>query len=142
MSRLAYCHFCDDVRIELGNKSSLMGLYGGELIVPSFPFVLPKLAIIIFVRTPIDQPMRTLAFEVREGSNVLARHEVSSEELEATQKSLLSRNNTEEPATSLSLGSNVFLVPFAIDGPKVIKASVICDGEEITAGKLFVRRAD
>ena len=142
MSRLAYCHFCDDVRIEIGNKTSLMGIYGGELVVLAMPTVLPKLAVVTFVRTSIDRPFRTLAFEVREGSTVLARHEISPTELEAGQKSMSNRDFGEERPKSLSIGANAFLQPFVVERPTVIDAVVICDGEELAAGKLFVRLLD
>lgn len=33
----------DDIRLEMGNKSSLMGVYGDDIIVASFPAVLPQL---------------------------------------------------------------------------------------------------
>lgn len=142
MSRLAYCHFCDDVRIEIGNKTSLMGIYGGELLVPAMPTMLPKLAVVTFVRTPIDQLLRTLAFEVREGSTVLARHEMSPSELEAGQKSMLDRNFNSVRPKSFSIGANAFLQPFVVEQPRVIDAVVICDGEELSAGKLFVGLMD
>lgn len=51
MKHVAYCHFCDDVRSEIGNKTSLMGIYGGELLVPVMPTMVPRLAVVIFVRT-------------------------------------------------------------------------------------------
>jgi hypothetical protein len=36
---------CDDIRQEMGNKISLMGIYGKEVIIPDIPFVFPKLCI-------------------------------------------------------------------------------------------------
>jgi hypothetical protein len=130
------------VRVEIGNKTSLMGIYGGELLVPAMPTMLPKLAVVIFVRTPIDHPMATLAFEVRERATVLVRHEVPSEELQAGQKSMVDRDFGDERPKSLSIGANAFLQPFVVERPKVIDAVVICDGEELAAGKLFVRAMD
>ena len=38
-----YLHICDDVRNEIGGKISMMGVYEKTLIVPSIPFVFPKL---------------------------------------------------------------------------------------------------
>ncbi|CAM2164874.1 Phosphatidylserine decarboxylase [Paraburkholderia sacchari] len=140
MKRFAYCHFCDDVRLEVGNKSSLMGVYGGDLQVPSFPFALPKLAVVTFISTPTDEPMSTLIFEVRDGSDVLAQYEVPKHELEAVQKSVSARDDSVEPAQALALGATAFLSPFSVDRPKVIKAVVICDGKEFVAGKLYVRQ--
>ena len=33
---------CDDIRQEMGGKTSLMGLYAHHIVVPQVPFVLPK----------------------------------------------------------------------------------------------------
>ena len=33
---------CDDIRQEMGGKTSLMGLYDHHIVVPQIPFVLPK----------------------------------------------------------------------------------------------------
>ena len=38
-----YLHICDDVRNEVGGKISMMGIYEKTLIVPSVPFIFPKL---------------------------------------------------------------------------------------------------
>lgn len=36
-------NYCDDIRHETGNKISLIGLYGPDLLVPETPAVIPKL---------------------------------------------------------------------------------------------------
>jgi len=42
---LAYTLFCDDVRLEIGNKLSYMGVFQ-TIIVPQVPVWLPKLAVV------------------------------------------------------------------------------------------------
>ncbi|HYX28021.1 MAG TPA: hypothetical protein VE863_05600 [Pyrinomonadaceae bacterium] len=42
---LAYTLFCDDVRLEIGNKLSYMGVFQ-TIIVPQLPVWLPKLAVV------------------------------------------------------------------------------------------------
>src|SRR5438874_11776913 len=42
---LAYTLFCDDVRLEVGNKLSYMGIFQ-NIIVPQVPVWLPKLAVV------------------------------------------------------------------------------------------------
>ena len=42
---LAYTLFCDDVRLELGNKLSYMGVFQ-NIVVPQLPVWLPKLAVV------------------------------------------------------------------------------------------------
>jgi hypothetical protein len=40
-----YTIFCDDIRVEVGNKLTLVGIYAQGLVIHgSFPFVMPKLA--------------------------------------------------------------------------------------------------
>src|SRR3989442_9433582 len=42
---LVYTLFCDDVRLEIGNKLSYMGVFQ-SIIVPQLPVWLPKLAVV------------------------------------------------------------------------------------------------
>ena len=49
--------FCDDIRVELGGKYSLMGIYGRELVLPVRPPVLlPKLGVVVWLVCDIDDP--------------------------------------------------------------------------------------
>lgn len=42
----SFCvNYCDDIRLEVGNKISLIGIYGSDLVVPETPTVVPKLCI-------------------------------------------------------------------------------------------------
>jgi hypothetical protein len=50
--------FCDDIRREVNNKISLIGVYSAELVVFSpFPVSLPKLGFHIDVRFTAEQPV-------------------------------------------------------------------------------------
>lgn len=56
MSPYGVSTFCDDIRFELQNKISLIGCYGSELILHDRPpIVLPKMGILIHVRTPPER---------------------------------------------------------------------------------------
>lgn len=47
--------FCDDIRAEVDNKFSLMGVYTGSLVVHSeFPVTLPKFALAVRYRVAFD----------------------------------------------------------------------------------------
>lgn len=61
-SRIVIAQFCDDVRHETGNKYSLMGCYGDELIIDKLPAALSKLCAQIRAITPIDRPFIKLIF--------------------------------------------------------------------------------
>ena len=45
-----YIILCDDVRQEVGNKISLMGIYGKDIIIPDIPYILPRLCIFLRAR--------------------------------------------------------------------------------------------
>ena len=55
VSRAANCIFCDDIRFELGNKTSLMGIYQSDMIFgAAAPVFLPKLVIAFWLITDIE----------------------------------------------------------------------------------------
>jgi hypothetical protein len=41
--KFVYSIVCDDIREEIGNKLSFMGVYGSDIFVPAFPFTFPLL---------------------------------------------------------------------------------------------------
>lgn len=57
--------WCDDIRHEVGNKPSLMGVYTSGLVVPAFPAVLPRLGLWISVYTPIERPFGKFSLSVK-----------------------------------------------------------------------------
>ena len=67
--RWVHTLWCDDIRQEVGNKPSLMGVYNGELVMPTLPSVLPRLAAYITIGTPKDRPFKKLC--IRLGKNDL-----------------------------------------------------------------------
>jgi len=48
--KFEYAIICDDIRQEVGNKTSLIGIYGREIFVSRFPFSFPKLCFAISFR--------------------------------------------------------------------------------------------
>ena len=55
--RIAHAVFCDDIRVEVGGKYSLMGIYSRELVLPVRPPVLlPKLGVVVWLVCDIDDP--------------------------------------------------------------------------------------
>jgi hypothetical protein len=47
---LEYAIICDDIRHEIGDKFSLIGVYGSDICVAQIPFTLPKLGAVICYR--------------------------------------------------------------------------------------------
>lgn len=56
--------YCDDIRSEVGGKSSYMGAYNSDLVMPSFPAQVAKLCIQIAIRFPIDADAQNITIRV------------------------------------------------------------------------------
>jgi hypothetical protein len=82
--------WCDDIRQEIGNKPSLMGVYTGGLDVPALPATLPRLAAWINVYTPTSHPFKRLTLRIR-------------------------RSDADEPIASIEIGDMSSLHPPSAD---------------------------
>jgi hypothetical protein len=71
--RLVMGQFCDDIRLEVGHKLSLIGCYSDEMIVQSFPATLPKIAVQVKALTPLQCPFERLTFKLNLQSNTIAQ---------------------------------------------------------------------
>jgi hypothetical protein len=45
--KFEYAIICDDIRQEIGNKLTFVGVYQDQIIVPAFPYTFPKLCFFI-----------------------------------------------------------------------------------------------
>lgn len=92
VSRVVIAQFCDDVRQEIGNKYSLMGCYGPELIINKLPATLPKLCVQVRVQTPIDRTFSKLVIRAIFNGDVLAELELPPSDLDMMQKKAASED--------------------------------------------------
>lgn len=88
--RYVHTIWCDDIRQEIGNKPSFMGVYSNGIVFSSLPTMLQQLAIYTWIISPLDNPFKKLSLKVvRDDGAVLV--EIPSEELnikEAAKKAL------------------------------------------------------
>src|SRR5260221_12068288 len=62
--RRAECVFCEDIRHEVGNKLSYMGVYRELMLVESFPVTIPNLVVVAWVSTNVDDKIETMELVV------------------------------------------------------------------------------
>lgn len=132
--RFVHTLWCDDIRQEVGNKPSFMGVYTGGLVVQSVPVNLPRLCVWTWVVSPIDRPIGKLTLSVmRDDGQVLAsiQHESSAiefpEGVEATRQQLM---------------FGLALAPISIDDKlRYLKVVANIEGEELQGPKLHVTTA-
>jgi hypothetical protein len=139
MDRYAYSIFCDDIRQEVGQKMSLMGVYHGELHVSALPTFLAKLCIAVFCATPLETPFKSMTIRTASGEVILQEMSISQTDLNTMQLEISSRSTEDDPIKSLYVGVSINLIPFAIEKEQSITVTAIADGVELTAGKLRIK---
>lgn len=130
--------FCDDVRHELRNKVSYIGVYRGQMTSEQFPLLLPKFAVVINYNQGLDLPRGALElrviFEPFEGEIVpLASADVALDEAPDT---------PEAPGAELLTGTfEIIFSPLQLATPGHIRVRAYVDGEEQRLGGLTVLQA-
>lgn len=124
--------FCDDVRQEAGNKLSYMGIYGSNLVVPSFPTTLVKLCCVFSLRVPAQSPPKSVIFRLLRDDEVLYEADVSSVE---PMRPAASPADAQE-RWALTIGTIAQLLSFPVTQNSRLKARAVVDGVELRGGAL------
>lgn len=126
--------YCDDIREEVGNKVSYMGVYSKDLFVPTAPIILPKLCIAVKVVTEITDPFKQLEVRIVKGDD----------EVELLTTGIIPGLPTDwasEDNSSFLVAQMAFmLAPYQIEGNTVLRVRARTEREEIKgrALKIFV----
>ncbi len=106
MERNLNGYFCDDIRLELGGKFSLVGCYGPIMTVPSFPVTLSKLCASVRVVTGAGRPFTDLKVVVMQDDKVLGEAVVPPEALAEAADSVVDLISL-KPSVSRKLTFNI-----------------------------------
>jgi len=124
---------CDDVRKEEGNKLSYMGIYGSNILVPAFPFTLPKLCFVMSIVGPGErEPPKSLTFRLLKDEDVLAELSIPEDALMAA--ATHARVDPARNSRRLTFGTILQVFPIQFASPCTLRARAICDGAEIRGG--------
>lgn len=102
--------FCDDIRLEVGNKTSFIGTYLADMVVESFPALLPKFCIHASVVCKGVVRIGQIRLRVMLDDACLIDTGVFSPEAELS-------NPDEVDVKSLAISSAFVLSPFQVEGP-------------------------
>ena len=130
--------FCDDVRQEVGNKLSFIGIYGPNLVVPALPTTLLKLCCVMVVRAPAEAPPKSVTLRILQDDEELHRMEIDVATVQRAQAA------TADLATgdkSLQFHVIAQFANLAISERCRIRARALVDGEELKGGSLVVMAA-
>jgi hypothetical protein len=131
--------FCDDVRQEVGNKYSYLGIYGSNLIVQSFPTTLVKLCCVLTVRVPANAPPKHVVFKLLRDEEVLFEADLSQSDIKEPAVTSLANG---PDGIALTISSVAQLVGFPITQRCLLKARAIVDGRELRGGALELLAAE
>lgn len=142
--RWVHVIWCDDVRQEVGNKPSFMGIYTGAVVMPSVPSTLPRLTAFINVGTPKQKPFERLKVRVvrNDSEGSVAEIEMLPEDLKtmtqqiAASQMIKDAEDAVEPA-GIALAFILMLSPINItDNTKWLKVFVDTEDETLESFKL------
>jgi uncharacterized protein DUF6941 len=131
-ARVATSVFCDDIRMEVGNKFSIMGIYSGDIIInhPQQPTLLPKLGAVVFLITDLNDIPEHISISVYLPPN---RTELLKMEMDVP------KLEHQEDAVKAQFRSIVVFPPVTLTEEGFIEITINTGREELRAGRLFVR---
>ena len=133
--------FCDDVRQEILGKLTFVGVYAGQLFVPTFPTTLAKLCLAIDVITPARQPLQKVVIRVLKDDDVLTEAEVPGANLIPDPAYPLPPNDDDSDNRLQRLQSLFAYAPFPIEKPCRIRVRVQTESEELRGLGLRIQQA-
>ncbi len=135
--RVAHVAFCDDIRQEVGNKLSLMGLYVQDMfIVGKPPAMLPKFGVVVWIITDADDPVQRATTTILMPPD---RKEIFR--VESTEPTPIAPH-TLEGATKLIAHQIIPIAPLLIEGEGMIEVMLETDRGSMRAGRLAIHFID
>lgn len=132
MSRFALAIYADDVREEVGNKQSLIGIYRDKMFLPGLPTVIPKLCVSVWVRTPGAKPFKSLKIRLLANDEVLLEQPLPMTSVESSESDRVA-------ADPIQMAQVVLLIsPLKIERPTILRVRVLTEEEELKAGALSI----
>lgn len=127
--------YCDDIRAEVGNKHSLIGVYTGDLFISTMPVVLPKLCAWVNVITPVSSPFSELRIRVLHDDTVLI--DTGNLFEDGTQSPPPNENGQRQV---MVVNFSVTLSPFQIDGESLLRIVADTEDGELKSRPLRIRK--
>lgn len=136
MSRYAHVIYCDDIRNEIGNKLTLVGVYQGALVASPIPALLPKLCVVLTLHTPKERMFEQVSVVGTYDDQEAFRMELSKEELDSITADLPPPS---ADTKSYEMTLMATLTPFQIETTGTLKLEIIADGEQLRCSSLSIK---
>ncbi len=138
--RHAQVVFCDDIRLEIGNKASLMGVYGGEMVFPAFPGHTPQLCVSVQIRTPVSEPIEVFSIRIVHNDLTIVDFSPTSQPSFNDSAQSIWFASSESTVEELKFIVAAFHFPgFMAEKEGDVKVFVSADGTQLAAQALRIR---
>ena len=132
--------YCDDVRHEIGNKLSFMGVYSGELFVRKLPLILPTFCIVIKVVSFTHEKLLPITVKIIIDDEVVREETIYSDDKDETDNRELQVVNNQFDLSPAKTSSLIFkLTSFELKKECVIKVRGFIEGEDETLKGLALK---
>lgn len=133
-----FCIFADDIRQEVGNKLTIIGVYqgGGLTIHGTLPIVLPRLAIIAHLFCPVEKEIKSIKFGIKFNEDLLLPEMYVPDEVIANMRKKAS-STQDSAGAGIQVGQ--IIQPLEIKNPGEIKCYAEVDGELVKGNSLEVQ---
>lgn len=140
MTRYLHSMFCDDIRHEVGGKTSYTGVYTSKLLVPSFPVLVPKLCLVITAVTSADTPFKKFSIRILKDDTILIEQSLTDANITQGVNALsdLPKHNSPERIQVLNL--SLVFSPFPIEGPCVLRVRGETENGELRGPGLIIEQ--
>lgn len=139
MTRYAHVLYCDDIRTEVGNKLSFVGIYQGTLVSSEIPALLAKLCVVLTLSTPKTRLFEQVTVVGSFNDQEAFRMELGKPDLEA----IISQAPSPSPDTKgYQLVLLATLSPFQVEKPGKLTIDITADGETLDCGGLTITTPD
>jgi hypothetical protein len=143
MTVQTYCIFADDIRQEIGNKISLMGIYNRSMSLLEYPSQLSKFCITVLVSSPASQRFKVVKARINYGSAELTTIELPDHFVSSfwadVDKAIANGELAHDGRVTAHL--NVILSPLQADAPGSLDVHSEIDGVVSLAGQLYFTTA-
>lgn len=126
--------YCDDVRSEIGNKLSFMGIYGPNILLNEFPAVLSKLCAVMSLHMPAETQAETVTFFLYKDDEEIGRSTVHIGDV----RKAATQPREFDDERRLTIRFIAQMAPFQLERSCRLKARAEVDGETVKGGTLLV----
>ena len=130
--RYVHALWCDDIRQEIGNKPSFMGVYVGGMTLPKLPIMLQKLSVYVWVSTEINNPFKIISLKViRDDGFILT--EIPANNIEKNLENLVLESDHKRIEVMFGINLSGVEIP---EGCKYFAVEVETESELLEGSKL------